>query len=114
MDEKELRSDEGAIADRVVEELRKVAFASFGDVAEVIDVQNWLEGIPMEDLPAVASIKVKPVSSGMERDIRMYDKLKALEMLAKILGMYDDEARAEGEIPVIVDDIPRAAKEEGV
>lgn len=106
VDEKELRTGEGAIAGQVVEELRKVAFASFGDVAEVVDAENWLDGIPPEALAAVASVKVKPLSGGMERDIRMYDKLKALEMLAKIFGMYADDARSSEDVPVIVDDVP--------
>lgn len=111
MDENEIRSGDGAVADQVIEELRRVAFASFGDVAEVIDAEDWLAGIPLEELAAVASVKVKPSGGGMERDVKMYDKLRALEMLAKILGLYSEDARMEGIVPVIVDDLPREKKE---
>lgn len=113
MDEKERRENAEQTASRVVEELKRVAFASFGDVAETLEAQEWRiqDGIPREDLPAVASVRVKSNSNGVERDVKMYDKLKALEMLAKINGMFAADARVSIEVPEIVDDIPGMARE---
>lgn len=107
MDEQERQPGQDAIADQVVEELQKVAFASFGDVADVVEAEIWRlqDGIPPKDLPAVASVKIKASGKTVEREVRMYDKLKALEMLAKIHGMYDGGGRAGAEVPVIIDDI---------
>lgn len=108
--EQELQPEREATAEQVIEELKKVAFASFGDVAEIVDAAHWLDGIPPEQLAAVASIRVRPVSNGLERDVKMYDKLKALEMLAKIHGMFDAGAGDAAELPVIVNDIPKEAE----
>ena len=109
--EEELRSQRDATAEQVVEELKKVAFASFGDVSEIVDAAHWLDGIPPEQLAAVASIRVKPVSNGLARDVKMYDKLKALEMLAKIHGMFDGGTGDADALPVIVNDIPKEGGE---
>lgn len=104
-----MRTGLEAVCDQVLEELQKVAFASFGDVADMVDVENWLSGVPVSELPAVASTRIKTTGTGTEREIRMYDKLKALEMLAKILGMYSDGLRT-GDVPKIIDDIQRRLK----
>ena len=103
----EAQRTDGETAGQVVEELKKVAFASIGDVAQVIDADDWLEGIPARQLPAVAAIRIKQGSGGMERDVKMYDKLKALEMLAKINGMFTGGGEDAEDAPVIVDDLPR-------
>ena len=110
MDEQERRLQD-AVSDRVIQELEKVAYASFGDVADVVEAEGWRlqEGIPPEDLPAVASVKIKATGKTVEREVRMYDKLKALEMLAKIHGMYAEGGRTAAEVPVIVDDIAETA-----
>ena len=112
MDEQE-RQSQDAVADRVISELEKVAYASFGDVADSVEAETWRlqDGIPPEDLPAVASVKIKATGKTVEREIRMYDKLKALEMLAKIHGMYAEGGRTAAEVPVIIDDIAELTTE---
>lgn len=116
MDEQERQPGQDAVADRVVEELQKVAFASFGDVADVVEAEVWRlqDGIPPEDLPAVASVKIKASGKTVEREVRMYDKLKALEMLAKIHGMYAEGGRTSAEAPMIIDDIADLPPGEGL
>ena len=42
---------------------------------------------------------------GVECEIRMHDKNRALELLGKHLGLFADNLRAEPELPVIVDDV---------
>lgn len=110
MDEQE-RQLQDAVSDRVIRELEKVAYASFGDVTDVVEAETWRlqEGIPSEDLPAVASVKIKMSGKTVEREVRMYDKLKALEMLAKIHGMYAEGGHASAEVPMIVDDVAETA-----
>ncbi|MDY4950311.1 MAG: terminase small subunit, partial [Clostridium cadaveris] len=63
-----------------------------------------------DDTAAIASVKVKTIPTkegdGVEREIRLNDKLKALELLGKHLGMFKDKLEIEGKVPVqIVDDI---------
>ena len=68
------------MAEKVMEEYARIAFANIGDVT---DGSRVLDGVDRDDTAAVASIKVK----GNECDVKMYDKLKALDMLGRHLGM---------------------------
>ena len=47
-------------------------------------------------------MKVIPGEDGniTEREIKTYDKLKALELLGKHLGMFTDKLKMEGNVPV--------------
>jgi phage terminase small subunit len=48
---------------------------------------------------------------GVEREVRMHDKLKALELLGKRYGLFTDNVNLSGEgVVQIVDDIPKASK----
>ena len=49
-------------------------------------------------------MKVIPGEDGniTEREIKTYDKLKALELLGKHLGMFSDKLKVEGAIPVVI------------
>ena len=40
-----------------------------------------------------------------EREVRMCDKVRALELLGKHLGMFTDNVRVDGAVPVIIDDV---------
>ena len=56
-------------------------------------------------------MKVKniPTDDGAitEREVKTYDKLKALELLGKHLGMFTDRVKVDGGVPVVLyDDIP--------
>ena len=83
----------GVNAERVVQELAKIAFVN---AAEVIDPKTATvkeDALP-EDTAAIQSVKVKTFGEdGLEREIKMADKLKALELLGKHLGMF--KARIE-------------------
>ncbi len=100
----------GANADRVVRELAKVAFANAVDMID-FDSATIKPGAVRDDTAAIASVKVKtipmPDGVGVEREIKMADKLKALELLGKRFGMFTDNINMTGDIGVtIVDDIP--------
>ena len=86
----------GVNAERVVQELAKIAFVN---AAEVIDPKTATvkeDALP-EDTAAIQSVKVKTFGEdGLEREIKMADKLKALELLGKHLGMFKDSIELSG------------------
>ncbi len=95
----------GANADRVVQELAKIAFLQ---ADTLIDTQNATvrDDASQEDKACIASVKVKHTTgeniNTEEREIRLYDKLKALELLGKHLGMFTDKVSIDSAIPVII------------
>lgn len=99
----------GITQDRVLRELAKVAFVNATDVINMDDAT--LKGdANREDTAAIASVKVKtiPGEEGdiVEREVKMCDKLKALELIGKHLGMFTDKVNVNAEMMVkIVDDI---------
>lgn len=80
----------GVNAERVIQELAKIAFVN---AAEVIDPKTATvkeDALP-EDTAAIQSVKVKTFGEdGLEREIKMADKIKALELLGKHLGMFQN------------------------
>lgn len=81
--------------ERVLSELAAIAFANGTDFATVnanglIHIKATSQ-IPKEKLPAVASIKYSRV---MGVEIKLHDKVRALEMLGKHLGLFDNRGGA--------------------
>lgn len=77
--------------EKVLEELAAIAFANGADFATV-NQNGIVRIIPTEDIPqdkrkAIASIKEG--ANGTE--IKTYDKVRALELLGKHLGMFDSK-----------------------
>lgn len=100
----------GINQDRVLRELAKIAFVNPSDVINFgqATVKN---GAKEDDLATIASVKVKtiPTEDGdiEEREVKLYDKLKALDLIGKHLGMFKDKVEVNGDMGVkIVDDIP--------
>ncbi len=92
----------GVNQDRVVLELAKIAFVN---AADVIDPESATikEGATNDDTAAIQSVKVKKgKGEGVEREIRLNDKLKALELLGKHLGMWNDKTDVNINIPVVI------------
>ncbi|WP_283608561.1 terminase small subunit [Faecalispora anaeroviscerum] len=91
----------GVNADRVVRELARVAFVNPTDVIDM-ESATLKDDATEDDTAAVASVKVKTIPTadgqGMEREIKMADKLKALELLGKHLGMFTDKVEHSGAI----------------
>lgn len=88
----------GIIADRVLRELALVAFCNPADVID-FDKVTVRPDATEDDRRCIARIKLKTMISAngdmIEREIKMCDKLKALDMLAKHLGMYDGVSTGE-------------------
>jgi len=104
----------GINADRVLRELARMAFVNAKDVID-LDSATIKSGAVKDDTAAIMSVKVKtfPTSDGegVEREIRIADKLKALELLGRHLSMFTDNLNLTGEVGVqIIDDIPREAE----
>lgn len=100
----------GVNQDRVIRELARLAFVNAADVID-FDSATITDGADRDDTAAISSVKVKTIptadGTGVEREIRLSDKAKALELLGKHLGMYTDNVNLAGDVWVkIVDDIP--------
>ena len=88
----------GVNADRVVMELAKIAFVNAGDVIDA-ETATLKPDAAKEDTAAIQSVKVKTFGEdGLEREIKMADKLKALELLGKHLGMFKDKVELSGSL----------------
>ena len=86
----------GVNADRVVMELAKIAFVNANDVIDPDTATVRADALP-EDTAAMQSVKVKTFGEdGLEREIKMADKLKALELLGRHLGMFKDKVELSG------------------
>ena len=86
----------GVNADRVVMELAKIAFVNANDVIDTETATLRPDALP-EDTAAIQSVKVKTFGEdGLEREIKMADKLKALELLGKHLGIFKDKLEVSG------------------
>lgn len=91
----------GINADRVIMELAKIALVNAADVINADDATLRDDAAP-EDTAAIQSVKVKTFPTkdgeGVEREIKMADKLKALELLGKHLGMFKDKIELSGSL----------------
>ena len=96
----------GVTADRVIRELAKVAFANSKDFIN-FNTATVKDTASDEDTAAIMSVRTKTTKDGIEHEIRMHDKLKALEDLGRHLGMFTDNFNIKSnEVVKIVDDIP--------
>lgn len=94
----------GISQDRVIQELAKIAFVNIRDV--VNDDAEILINADEADLAAVESLKVKIIptksgENGIEREVKLSSKLKALELLGKHLGMWNDKLDVNLNVPVL-------------
>lgn len=91
----------GVNADRVLMELAKIGFVN---ATNVIDIKNGTlkEGVTLEDTAAIQSVKVKTIPTkngeGIEREIKLADKIKALELIGKHLGMFIEKMDVNVEV----------------
>jgi len=95
----------GVNQDRVVLELAKIGFIN---PSKVIDLKTCevLPDATEEDLSCIQSVKVKRTTKGKsvieEREVRFYDKTKALEKLGQHLGMWNDKIDVNVAVPVVI------------
>jgi phage terminase small subunit len=99
----------GITADRVIRELARVALLNPKNVVDT-DSARVLPDALDDDLAAISSVKIKTSSTeqgdSLEREVKFCDKLKALELLGRHLGMFNDKLNITGEgVVQIVDDL---------
>lgn len=87
----------GVNQDRIVRELAKIAFVNLTDI---VDEEGRIRSNATdEDLSCLESIKYKESSSdtgdSVEREVKIASKLKALELLGKHVGMWNDKLNVE-------------------
>lgn len=84
----------GINADRIIQELAKLAFVNPTDVINM-ESASIKSNASRDDTAAIASVKVKMTQSDdgyiMEREVKTYDKIRALELLGKHVGLYTDK-----------------------
>ena len=93
----------GITAERVLREVARIAFA---DISDVVDPETGklLKTAAKDDLAAVAAVKVKK-GRRAEGEVRLHDKVHALEMLSKHLDMQNSKGqidRQAGDLPEIL------------
>lgn len=98
----------GITQDRVLNELAKIAFANAKDILD-FKTATVKEDASEEDLACIQAVKVKRQTSAKgtleERQVTLYDKKAALELLGKHLGLFKDNIalEADTEIKVTID-----------
>lgn len=92
------RSQRTAInQDKVIQELSKIAFSNISDYLKVEDNRVEVfdtDKIKQEMLAVIAEIK----QTDSKLSIKLHDKLKALELLGRHLGMFKDKLEISGEL----------------
>lgn len=94
----------GVNQDRVILELAKIAFVKMTDI---VDSNGKIrEDTTDDDLACIESVKFKKSYSttGLttEREVKIASKIKALELLGKHLGMWNDKIDVNVAIPVVI------------
>lgn len=95
----------GINADRIITELAKIAFMNADDAINFKD-GSVRTSASKDDLACIQSVKIKTSYSETgettEKEVKMYDKKAALELLGKHLGLFSDKLKIEGAIPVVI------------
>nr|DAY66478.1 MAG TPA: Terminase small subunit [Caudoviricetes sp.] len=91
----------GINQDRVIQELARIAFVNPQNVINAED-GSVREDATEDDLACIQAVKVKTMSGDKgyseEREVRLNDKMKALELLGKHLGMFTDKVELDADL----------------
>lgn len=85
----------GVSQDRIIRELAKIAFSNLPDIVDPFD-GSVIATADRDDLACIQSIKVKTTEGSTEREVKLADKMRALELLGKHLGMFKDRLEVSG------------------
>ncbi|SCH39295.1 Terminase small subunit [uncultured Clostridium sp.] len=91
----------GISQDRVIQELARIAFLNPQKLIDPDDASVRPDATE-DDLACIQSVKVKTMNGDKgyseEREIRLNDKMKALELLGKHLGMFKDKVEMDADL----------------
>lgn len=92
----------GISQDRVIQELARIAFVKITDVVDSDGEINT--NASDDDLACIESYKVEDSDSvngsSSKREVKLASKIKALELLGKHVGMWNDKIQVDVSIPV--------------
>lgn len=92
----------GINQDRIVQELARIAFVKITDVVDPDGEINT--NASDDDLACIESYKVEDSDSvngsSSKREVKLTSKIKALELLGKHVGMWNDKIQVDVSIPV--------------
>ena len=95
----------GVNQDRVVLELARIAFVNPQNLIDPEDASVRADATE-DDLACIQSVKVKIMDgekgTSTEREVKLNDKMKALELLGKHLGMWNDKIDLNVSLPVVI------------
>ena len=91
----------GISQDRVIQELARIAFVNPQNVIDSEDASVKADATE-DDLACIQSVKVKTMDGAkgksVEREVRLNDKMKALELLGKHLVMFKDKLEVDADM----------------
>lgn len=93
MDERQSRTE--ITQDRVINELARIAFSDLCDFVEFDKNGVSVRDSQEVDGRVVAEISERATRYGRNKRIKLHDKIKALEMLGKHLGLFNDKLKLE-------------------
>lgn len=92
----------GINQDRIVQELARIAFVKITDIVDPDGEINT--NASDDDLACIESYKVEDSDSvngsSSKREVKLASKIKALELLGKHVGMWNDKIQVDVSIPV--------------
>lgn len=95
----------GVNQDRVVLELARIAFVNIDDVVDT-ETGKILPNASRDDLACIEGIKYKESDNqfggSVEREVKIASKMKALELLGKHLGMWNDKLDVNVTAPIVI------------
>lgn len=94
----------GVNQDRVVLELARLAFVKMTDIVD--DKGKIKDTATEDDLSCIEGIKYKHSNTdsgySVEREVKIGSKLKALELIGKHLGMWNDKIDVNVAVPIVI------------
>lgn len=97
---------------RVIEEYRRIAYASpedFFEMGHFGDLQlRPMEQIPTELWSAVKTVEINPTLNGLRTKLQFYDKQTALDKFTKLMGM------VAADRPPVLEDYVKPVEDRGV
>lgn len=105
----ELSRRTGVNQERILRELARIAFVNAPDLINMEDA-TVREDATVDDMAAIASVRVKIIPTengqGIEREIRLADKIRALDLLGKRFAMWTERQQIDANFGVqIIDDV---------
>lgn len=102
-----LAKSETLTAERTLEEYRRLGFSDVGSLFDELGRLKPLKDLPREVRAAIASVKVTKknltVGDGLQDDvveIKLWDKVRALESLAKHFGLLTEKIEHSGGLTI--------------